>query len=164
MYFALLLATRRIFSIYKDDGFVKSLKSFFGVIPAKAGIQYFQIVLDACLRRHDGILDFLRVCQSWWIRKKSEFRYLFIVTHWIYTPWNFVFVIFAPFCGHVPLETHLKIIWRPVAKIWQCCVYFNFPGRSKVSDFQQIIKYGVMARILPDNALGSVLTSAMAYS
>jgi hypothetical protein len=47
------------------DGFVKSLKSSFGVIPAKAGIQYFQIVLDACLRRHDGISDFLRNHQCW---------------------------------------------------------------------------------------------------
>ena len=45
------------------DGFVKSLKTSIGVIPAKAGIQCFQIVLDACLRRHDGISDFLRVCQ-----------------------------------------------------------------------------------------------------
>jgi len=36
------------------DGFVKNLKSSVGVIPAKAEIQYFQIVLDACLRRHDG--------------------------------------------------------------------------------------------------------------
>jgi hypothetical protein len=47
---------------YIIDGFVKSLKTFFGVIPAKAGIQCFQILLDACLRRHDGISDFLRVC------------------------------------------------------------------------------------------------------
>ncbi len=45
------------------DGFVKSLKTSFGVIPAKAEIKCFQIVLDACLRRHDGISDFLRVCQ-----------------------------------------------------------------------------------------------------
>jgi hypothetical protein len=30
---------------------VKSLKTSFDVIPAKAGIQCFQIVLDACLRR-----------------------------------------------------------------------------------------------------------------
>ena len=45
------------------DGFVKSLKTSFDVIPAKAGIQCFQMVLDACLRRHDGISDFLRVCQ-----------------------------------------------------------------------------------------------------
>jgi hypothetical protein len=35
----------------------------FGVILAKAGIQCFQILLDACLRRHDGISDFLRVRQ-----------------------------------------------------------------------------------------------------
>jgi hypothetical protein len=44
------------------DGFVKSLKTSFNVIPVKAGIQYFQMVLDACLRRHDGVSDFLRVC------------------------------------------------------------------------------------------------------
>ena len=40
------------------DGFVKSLKTSFDVIPAKAGIQYFQMVLDACLRRHDEIKTF----------------------------------------------------------------------------------------------------------
>jgi hypothetical protein len=39
----------------------------FSVIPAKAGIQCFQIVLDACLRRHDGILDFLQVHQNWFV-------------------------------------------------------------------------------------------------
>ena len=48
----------------KSDGFVKSLESSFSVIPAKAGIQYFQVVLDACLRRQDGISDYLRDCQS----------------------------------------------------------------------------------------------------
>jgi len=41
------------------DDLVKSLKTSFYVFPAKAGIQCFQIVLDACLRRHDGISDFL---------------------------------------------------------------------------------------------------------
>ena len=50
--------------IFKIDGSVKSLKTSFSVIPAKAGIQCFQIVLDACLRRHDGISDFLQVCQN----------------------------------------------------------------------------------------------------
>ena len=45
------------------DGFVKSLKSSIDVIPAKAGIQCFHIVLDACLRRHDGISELLQVCQ-----------------------------------------------------------------------------------------------------
>jgi hypothetical protein len=48
---------------FNVDGFVKSLKTSLSVIPAKAGIQYFQMVLDACLRRHDGVSDFLRVCQ-----------------------------------------------------------------------------------------------------
>ena len=46
--------------IIKFDAFVKSLKTPIGVIPAKAGIQYFQALLDACLRRHDRVLDFLR--------------------------------------------------------------------------------------------------------
>jgi hypothetical protein len=54
----------------KIDGFVKSLESSFSVIPAKAGIQYFQVVLDACLRRHDGITDFLRA------KKKIFLRYI----------------------------------------------------------------------------------------
>ena len=58
-------AERHHYSMFNVDGFVKSLKSPFDVIPAKAGIQCFQIVLDACLRRHDGVSDFLRVCQRW---------------------------------------------------------------------------------------------------
>ena len=37
------------------DAFVKSLKTSFDVIPAKAGIQCFQIVLDACLRNWMGL-------------------------------------------------------------------------------------------------------------
>ncbi len=48
----------------KIDGLVKNLETFVDVIPAQAGIQCFQIVLDACLRRHDGFSDFLRVCQN----------------------------------------------------------------------------------------------------
>ena len=36
----------------------------FDVIPTKAGIQYVQKVRDACLRRHDGFSDILRVCQN----------------------------------------------------------------------------------------------------
>ena len=36
------------------DGFAKILKASLDVIPAKAGNQYFQVALDACLRRHDG--------------------------------------------------------------------------------------------------------------
>jgi hypothetical protein len=35
----------------KIGGFVKSIKASFGVIPAKMGIQCFQKLLDACLRR-----------------------------------------------------------------------------------------------------------------
>jgi len=44
---------------------LRSAATSFYVFPAKAGIQCFQIVLDACLRRHDGISDFLRDCQRW---------------------------------------------------------------------------------------------------
>jgi hypothetical protein len=43
------------------DPFLKSISTSFDVIPAKAGIQCFQIVLDACLRRHDGISDLFRL-------------------------------------------------------------------------------------------------------
>jgi len=53
-----------ILKAVKIDGFVKSLKTSFDVIPVKAGIQCFQIVLDACPHRHDGISHFLRVCQN----------------------------------------------------------------------------------------------------
>jgi len=41
------------------DGFVKSLKMPFSVIPAKAGIQLFQD-LDPGFRRGDASGDFLR--------------------------------------------------------------------------------------------------------
>ena len=51
--------------INKYDGFVKSPKIPFSVIPAKAGIQSFQAVtdhLDSGFHRSD---DFLRVHQIW---------------------------------------------------------------------------------------------------
>ena len=44
------------------------------------------------------------VNEYWWVRKKSEFRFLFIVTHWNYKPWSFNFVLFAPFCGHIKVK------------------------------------------------------------
>jgi len=40
------------------DGFVKSPKFVFPVIPANDGIQYFQYVLDAGVRRHDASATF----------------------------------------------------------------------------------------------------------
>jgi hypothetical protein len=46
------------------DGFVKSQKVGFCVVPAKAGIQLFQDVLDPGFRRGDGPRDFLRDHQS----------------------------------------------------------------------------------------------------
>ncbi len=42
------------------DGLVKSVKMPFSVIPAKAGIQLFQILLDPGFRRGDDSIDFLR--------------------------------------------------------------------------------------------------------
>jgi len=42
------------------DEFVKSRNSIESVIPAKAGIQLFQQVLDPGFRRGDGPRDFLR--------------------------------------------------------------------------------------------------------
>ena len=42
------------------DEFVKSQKTPFSVIPAKAGIQSFQALLDSRLRGSDGFRDLLR--------------------------------------------------------------------------------------------------------
>jgi hypothetical protein len=42
------------------DGFAKSQKMRFYVIPAKAGIQEQQLLLDPGFRRGDGFDDFLR--------------------------------------------------------------------------------------------------------
>jgi hypothetical protein len=50
--------------IIKFDGLVKSLKMPFSVIPAKAGIQLFQDVLDPGFRRGDASRYFLRVHQG----------------------------------------------------------------------------------------------------
>jgi len=44
----------------KCDEFVKSRNSIEFVIPAKAGIQLFQDVLDPGFRRGDDLRDFLR--------------------------------------------------------------------------------------------------------
>jgi hypothetical protein len=46
------------------DEFAKILIFLFSVIPAKAGIQLFQGVLDPGVRRGDGLKDFLRARQS----------------------------------------------------------------------------------------------------
>ena len=53
-----IMATEMIGSIH--DGFVKSPFYPIFVIPAKAGIQLIQAVLDSCFRRSDGFSDFLR--------------------------------------------------------------------------------------------------------
>jgi hypothetical protein len=47
------------------DAFVKSPKTLFSVIPAEAGIQSLQGVLDSRLRGSDGLEDFLRGHQEW---------------------------------------------------------------------------------------------------
>ena len=47
------------------DEFVKSRNSIESVIPAKAGIQLFQGVLDPGFRRGDDPKDFLRDHQYW---------------------------------------------------------------------------------------------------
>ena len=52
----------------------------FDVIPAKVGIHTCQIVLDACLRRHDGISDFLRICQGYLIRHRNWLSLSIIIT------------------------------------------------------------------------------------
>ena len=56
---------REIIHDRRYDGLVKSHIFSIFVIPAKAGIQLFQIVLDSCFRRREGFSDFLRDCQIW---------------------------------------------------------------------------------------------------
>jgi hypothetical protein len=51
-------------SLKKIDGFIKSPLGPLIVIPAKAGIQSFQAIMDSCLRRNDAIFDFLRFRQD----------------------------------------------------------------------------------------------------
>ena len=51
--------------IPNNDGFVKSRFYPLFVIPAKAGIQLNQEVLDSRLRGSDGFFDFLRERQNW---------------------------------------------------------------------------------------------------
>jgi len=38
------------------------------------------------------------------IQINGKIRLLFMVTLWIYKPWNLIFVLFAPFCGHIKLD------------------------------------------------------------
>jgi hypothetical protein len=52
------------FRYLKLDGIVKSGKCAFSVIPVKAGIQYYQIVVDSRLRGSDMPTDFLRIHQT----------------------------------------------------------------------------------------------------
>jgi len=44
-----------------NDDLVKSPFPLIFIIPAKAGIQLIQAVLDSCFRRNDGFSSFLRV-------------------------------------------------------------------------------------------------------
>ncbi len=48
----------------KFDAFIKSRKTPFSVIPAKAGIQEQQVLLDPGFRRGDGFDDLLGVHQT----------------------------------------------------------------------------------------------------
>jgi hypothetical protein len=61
MFSILLWAVR---SLSKVDEPVKSRLIPFSVIPAKAGIQPFQTVLDPGVRRGDDMKDFLRLHQG----------------------------------------------------------------------------------------------------
>ena len=54
---------RSVYEFIKNDGFVKSQKSPFSVIPVKTGIQENQGVLDSRLRGSDDVADFLQIHQ-----------------------------------------------------------------------------------------------------
>ena len=57
-------ATGIFYEYINFDGFAKSRKPFFSVIPAEAGIQEYQGLLDPGFRRGDDFDDFLRAHQS----------------------------------------------------------------------------------------------------
>ncbi|MCX5907799.1 MAG: hypothetical protein NTY64_11600, partial [Deltaproteobacteria bacterium] len=59
IFFTSVASIQRLGSII-FDGFAKSPFGPLFVIPAKAGIQLMQIVLDSCLRKSDGFSDFLQ--------------------------------------------------------------------------------------------------------
>jgi hypothetical protein len=56
---------------FNNDGFVKSRFYPVFVIPAKAGIQLNQAVLDSRLRGSDGVFDFLRDHQTFLAKFKE---------------------------------------------------------------------------------------------
>jgi len=99
--------SKRKFSQFVNfDEVVKSKKSHFSVIPAKAGIQSFQGLLDSRLRGSDDLGGFLRVRQFWGgMNPEAEFEQ--IVT------------VFRAFIG--PLLNHLTEL-RPSPNLftqWQ---------------------------------------------
>jgi hypothetical protein len=62
------------------DAFAKSRKTPFSVIPAKAGIQEKQALLDPGFRRGDGFDDFLRTQQCSMINDQCSMR----IGLWLY--------------------------------------------------------------------------------
>jgi len=66
---------REILTYYETinlDELVKRQKTFFSVIPAKAGIQLFQRVLDSRLRGSDGFGTFYEFVKSELENRKSK--------------------------------------------------------------------------------------------
>ena len=90
----MILEQEKKFSLQKIDKLVKSRKGPFFVIPAKAGIQYFQRVtskLDPVFQRGD---DFLRVHQK--------------ITYHIIKDVNFLNICFS--CGYNRLKYSCTLI------------------------------------------------------
>jgi hypothetical protein len=58
----------------KIDVLLKSPKTLFSVIPAEAGIQSLQGLLDSRLRGSDDLRDFLRLHQSYETQEYSRLR------------------------------------------------------------------------------------------
>jgi hypothetical protein len=68
--FSLTLISVRVKSIF--DGLVKSPNFIFHVFPAKAGIRFFQIIMDTGFRRCDEDGDFLRIHQLLAVSKAAH--------------------------------------------------------------------------------------------
>ena len=78
----------------KLDEPVKSPLCTIFVIPAKAGIQLFQGIIDSRFRRSDGNSDFLRYHQTYDLKEKPLFRLLDIGIWDLFVIWCLVLVFF----------------------------------------------------------------------
>ena len=90
------------------DDLVKSRNSIEFVIPAKAGIQLFQDVLDPGFRRGDGLFDFLRSHQTMEVNSSLLFDTVFCP----FNLWQYFLCVLCGLCGEFlcPCSAHESLV------------------------------------------------------